>query len=152
MWASGVKSSGGGFGSPSYSKVTFTDAAPGAQGDNLTKIDFDTVVYDALSEWDVAINHQCDLNESGYYHVSARVKVASQGAGFDMGVRIYVNGVDVTVQASQLTDEYPPFTWVSASGDVYAAATDHIEVKLEQLSGGSTTKIYFAMCEIHRIA
>jgi hypothetical protein len=153
MWASGTKASGGAswVTSPSQSKVTFTDAAPVAQGANLTKIDFDTVVYDTLSEWDVATNHRFDVNATGRYHISARIKIVPQGAGFTFGVRVNVNGGDVNMEESHPCDQTASGVWVSFGGDLNLTAGDYVEVYIEQLSGGSTVKTYFAMCEIHRI-
>jgi len=140
MWASGVKASvGGAVGFASRIKV-WIDGWQSIANSAWTKVEFEDVQYDGLSEWDAVTNHRFTAAADGYYHVAASVNAYLLDAGEVISIRLVKDGAFAYPLAPiPSSNEIIPGadTPVSLTTTVYLEAGEYLELEAWQNSGGS---------------
>lgn len=153
MWASGVKSSGGGWvGVSSKFRVTFDDASPASGGAAQTKVLLDTADYDTLTEFDIVTNNRFVAAVTGWYHFDGVIHIEMNLAAKETNLQWYIDGAAIKSKASNQAHLTAPYMWHNISMDVYLTASQYVELYLTQYNAGSGAKIYHGSMNGHRFA
>lgn len=134
----------------------YQNAAQSIPANTATKIQFQTKVYDNLTEFDNTTNYRFTANKAGIYILTAAVYVQNtQPSGNRMELMAYVNGSN---NASFYNGVVGAATYSSAAGTLILnlAAGDYVEIWLASTNAittsGSAAASPYVFFEMVRVA
>jgi len=103
----------------------------------LTKVQFNTVSTDKLSEYDNTTNYRWTATYSGYYHIIAQVEFNVTADGDDLLVVAQINGGINRLHYYQEAGG-PVIHTININGFIYFDANDYLEIYARNDSNNDT--------------
>jgi len=137
MEAHTLSATGGNGGTSFTSRIrVYQSSAQSIPSGDVTKVQFDTKVYDNDNEYDNSTNYRFTAKAEGYYHINTTCSMYDPGADKYGCVIIKKNGIEV----ARTLENYGSINGVyqNVSTDVYLnGSTDYIEVYVQHNKGSN---------------
>ncbi len=153
MWASGVKAeASGAAGFESKFSVTRITNNQMIANNTWVQVDFQSVVYDTLEEYDNVTNDRFDVADAGWYHLSVmlRINMASSPTAIEIKLSGSMGDVPIEILSDGIASV--AYQSISFSGDLWMDAGAHIEVMMRQTTGGNREMLPGSTFSGHRFA
>jgi hypothetical protein len=110
----------------------------------LTKVEFDSEVYDPSGVYDNSTNYRFEPGVAGYYYIFAGVSVTAFGVSLmaDAEIMIYKNGSSVVKGRHNASNNYQYWMTPTVQGVVQLGTTDYVEIYAKG-DVTTSTPIYF---------
>jgi hypothetical protein len=125
---------GTGFNTPARA---YRNTALTVTGNTPIKIPFDAISFDPGGYFDITTNHRYNVPAAGYYQTMAQCATAIGGTAAQMWITLYKNGSIVSLGTTYTGATTGDFWSPVLSDIVQCAASDYLEIYVEQSGGGS---------------